>query len=177
MADGYSVEYEMTDGLAAKYARAMLADRWFFSRFARVLGLPLYLLVMLLFAPVLPALAQRVPAGPLLALLACVSLVLWALFCVVMYRQARETILLPFHGRTERTVRVHFRPDGITLAALGADADRTWEDIDAVRAYRSLWLFRFRLGGYFVVPDCEVSPALEALIRDKARELDIDVRG
>ena len=177
MPDSYSVEYEITDGLAAKYARAVVADRWFFQRFARGFGPPLYLLFALLFAPVLPTLALRLPAGQLLAVVAGLCLGFWALLCLLMYRHARDALLLQFHGLPERTVRVTFAPAGITLAAAGLTTDKKWEDIDAIQVYRTVWLFRLRPFGYFVVPDALVSPELEALIRARATELAIRVRG
>jgi hypothetical protein len=175
-ADAYSVEFEMTDGLASKYARALLADRWFFCRFARGLGLPVYLLAVFLFAPVLPTLALRLPAGPLFALLAVVGLVLWVFFFLVLYRQARDIVLLPFRGQPQRMLRVTFADGCVTLTVAGVDLVQKWDEIEAVRVYRSLWLFRLRCGGYFAVPDSEVTPALEALVRGKAEEFKIDVR-
>jgi hypothetical protein len=175
--DCHSVEYEMTDGLAAKYARAMLADRWFVAPFARAFGPLVYILALVLFAPVLPTLALRLPAGVLLVVLAGLGLLVWALFWLVLYRQAREVVLLPFLGQPRRTLRVIFAADGVTLNLAGGDVGKKWAEIDAIRVYRTLWLFRVRPGGYFAVPDALVSPELESLIRGKAGEFDIDVRG
>src|SRR6266852_5832982 len=113
--DRFAVEFEMTDELAGRVARAVLADRQHFRRFSQWVGLPLLLLTVLLFWPTLLVLRDKLSPAVLIAVVVGIGIGFWLLLSLLVYRYTYWTVLLPFLGQQQRTVRVTFSDEHIFM--------------------------------------------------------------
>jgi hypothetical protein len=169
MDDRFSVEFEMTDDLAARIARAVLTDRGHYLRLSQGIGLPLLLLTVLLFWPTVLVLREHLSPVGLLAVFLGVCVGYLFLLRLLVYRYTCWGILLPFYGQT-RTVRMTFSDEHIFMETGELSGERKWKEIDEIRVLPHLWLFRLEPGGHFAVPTEVLSAELQALIRRKVHE-------
>lgn len=176
MEDRYAVEFDMTDELAARIARAVLADRRLFWRFGQMLGLPLLLLTVLLFWPTILVLRDSLSPLVIVAAVIVIGIVYWLLLSLLVRRYVCWTILLPFHGQARRTVRVIFSEEHIFMETGELSGERNWKELDAIQVFSGLWLFRLEAGGHLAVPMSALSPDLEALIRRKAAAAGMNIQ-
>jgi YcxB-like protein len=166
----FSIEYEMTDELAGKVARAVLADRKHFRRFSQWVGLPLFILTVLLFWPTLLVLRDQLSPAVIVAVVVIIGIGFYLLLSLLVYRYTYWTVLLPFLGQDQRTMRVTFSEENIFMEVGEVSGERKWKDLEGIQVFSNLWLFRVQPGGHFAVPVSALSPQLEELIRRKAKE-------
>jgi len=168
--DRFAIEFEMTDELAAKVARAVLADRQHFRRFSQWVGLPLLLLTVLLFWPTLLVLRDQLSPPVIIAVVAIIGVVFYLLLSLLVYRYTYWTVLMPFLGQDQRIMRLSFSDEHIFMEIGEFSGERKWKDLEGIHVYPNFWLFRLQAGGHFAVPTSVLSPELQELIRRKAKE-------
>jgi hypothetical protein len=171
----YDVEFEMTDDLAAKVARAVLADRQHFRRFSQWVGLPLFILTVLLFWPTLLVLRDQLSPPVIVAVVAIIGIGFYLLLSLLVYRYTYWTVLMPFLGQPQRTMRVTFSDEHIFMEIGEVTGDHQWKDLEGIQVYPKFWLFRLQPGGHFAVPVSALSPEVQALIRRKATEAGTEI--
>jgi hypothetical protein len=175
MEDRFTVEYEMTEDLARRVARAVLADRKLLRSFRQMVGLPLLLLTVLLFWPTLLAIRDSLSPVALVAVFLIVALGYWLLLSILVYRYACWSILIPFYGQSKRLMRLIFSDEHIFMETGEHSGEQNWKDFDQIQVFSSVWLFRLQSGGHVALPVAVLSPELEALIRRKATEYGISI--
>jgi hypothetical protein len=168
--DRFAIEYEMTDELAAKVARAVLSDRQHFRRFSQWVGLPLFILTVLLFWPTLLVLRDQLSPAVIVAVVAVIGVGFYLLLSLLVYRYTYWTVLMPFLGQEQRLMRVTFSDEHIFMEVGEVSGEKKWKELEGIQVYPNFWLFRLQPGGHFAVPISALSPELEELIRRKAKE-------
>lgn len=170
LSDRFAIEYEMTDELARKVARAVVADRQHFRRFSQWVGLPLFILTVLLFWPTLLVLRDQLSPGVIVAVVAIIGIGFYLLLTMLVHRYTYWTVLMPFLGQEHRMMRLTFSDEHIFMEVGEVSVDRKWKDLEEIQVYADFWLFRLQPGGHIAVPVSALSPELEELIRRKAKE-------
>jgi hypothetical protein len=170
MRDNFSVEYEMTDDLAAQLTRAVLADRRYFLQMAQGTGLLLFVLMVLLFWPAILVVRDQLSPPVLVVIIAALAIGFWVMLRILVHRYAHWATLLPFLGQSTRTIQLHFSDDHIGVEVSGVTGDRSWKDVERIEIFATLWLFRLRPAGHFALPVSILSPDLESFLRRKAIE-------
>lgn len=175
MPDTHTVEFDVTDELADRYARAVV-DRVILPR-GGLLSRPAFLIVPLLLLLPLVALGWLPPAMfALLVLLAAGFVVVGMMRRSVCLGEARAAVLAPFEGQSHRRMRVDFAEDRIRMEAPAIESTASWSDLGEVLLWPDFWLLRLRAGGQFVVPASAISSELGDSIRRKAAEAGAEVR-
>jgi hypothetical protein len=174
--DRFAIEYEMTDDLAAKAARAVVSDRQHFRRFSQWVGLPLMLLTVLLFWPTLLVLRDQLSPVVIVIVVAIIGIGFWFMLSILVYRYTYWTMLVPFMGRPARTVRVTFSEEHIFMEIGEISGERKWKEVEGIQVFSNLWLFRLQPGGHIAVPVSVLSPEAQELIRRKAKEAGTEIQ-
>ncbi|MBL8799308.1 MAG: YcxB family protein [Planctomycetia bacterium] len=175
MNEPLTVEFEVTDELADRYARRLvervvLPGGGWLSRPA-FLVVPLVLLLPLVVGGWLPP-ALYVVLAVLAGGLALMSRARRSF----LRGEARASVLAPFEGQTERRLRVVFTDEQIRMEAPDLQSTAAWSDLGQVVVWPDFWLLRLRAGGQFVLPAESVSADLNELIRRKAGETGADLQ-
>ncbi len=115
-------------------------------------------------------LRDQLSPAVLIAVVVGIGIGFWLLLSLLVYRYTYWTVLLPFFGQQQRTVRVTFSDEHIFMEIGEVSGERKWKELGEIQVFPNLWLFRLQPGGHFAVPISVLSPQLEELIRRKAKE-------
>ncbi len=170
MENRHAIEFEMTDELAGRIARAVLADRGNFRRLCQRVGLPLLLLTVLLFWPTLLVLREHLTPAALIASIMVIAAGYYLMLRILVYRYVCWSVLAPFHAQGQRTVRVVFSDEHIYMESGDLSGEQKWKELDAIQVSAKTWFFGLKPGGVFAIPAPTASSDLETLIRRKATE-------
>jgi hypothetical protein len=175
MPDTHTLEFEVTDELADRYARTVV-DRVILPR-TGLLSRPTFLIVPLLLLAPLVVFGWLPPAMfAMLAVLAAGFVAVGMMRRSVCLGEARSSALAPFEGQLSRRMRVDFSEDGIRMEAPAIQSTATWKDLGEVLLWPDFWLLRLRAGGQFVVPAAAIAPELGEMIRRKAAVAGAEIR-
>src|SRR5260370_318374 len=174
MHEQHTFESELPDELANRLGRLMV-DRYFyghsFQRQAPWVVLGLIIVLILLFSV---GLLQREVFGFLLVVLS--MLIGYAWFRrLLLHRDLVWAFLMPFNGQAGRRLKLSFTPTLLDFKVGGEHYEAEWQELASVWILPDFLILRLKTGGQFVVPQEAVTPEMEALIRQKAKEVEARV--